>query len=111
MKRVASMINPSITTNHTAVHGTWTAEVTRLQASLGRITAQRESNNPCLVSFFEVPGDRDLHVNVIHRRETVSVKGWSGPAAVPDGFVLNRRFRTRGGILEHVREVLFAEPA
>ena len=105
------MKKASLTTNHTEVHGMWTAEVARLQASLAYLTEKRVPSSPCRVSFFEVPSDRDLHVNVIHQHEPVAVKGWSGPAAIADGFVLNRRFRTRAGILGHVEEVVFAAPA
>ena len=100
----------SLTTRH-AVHGMWTPEVTRLQASLARLTALRAPSSPCVVSFFQVENDRDLHVNVIHERQTVSVKGWSGPAAIPDGYVLNRRFHTQDGILSQVEAVVFADRA
>ena len=60
------------------------------------------------MSFFEVAGDTDLHVNVTHRHETVGVKGWSGPANLPDGFVHNRRFQDREVILPHIRAMVFA---
>jgi len=105
------MKKPTLTINHTPVHGMWTAEVTRLQASLTHLAGRRVPVNACVVSFFEVPGDRDLHVNVIHERQPAAVKGWSGPAAVRDGFVLNRRFHSRVGILGHVEEVIFASSA
>ena len=101
------MKKPPLTINHTPVHGMWTGEVTRLQASLAHLAGKRMPVSRCEVSFFEVPGDRDLHVNVIHEREPVAVKGWSGPAAVQNGFVLNRRFHSRAGILGHVEEVVF----
>lgn len=97
------------TTNHTLQTGSWSCDVSVIEKALGRVIAKRAITNDCRVSFFEVAGDSDLHVNVTHRHETVGVKGWSGPASMPDGFVHNRRFHDRGSILPHIRAMVFAE--
>lgn len=96
------------TANNTLRSGDWSSDVTALESALGRLIARRPITNECRVSFFEVPGDTDLHVNVTHRHETVGVKGWSGPASMPDGFVHNRRFQDRQSILPHIRAMVFA---
>jgi hypothetical protein len=96
------------TTNNTFHSGYWSADVTALERALGELIVKRPVTNDCQVSFFEVPGDADLHVNVTHRHETVALKGWSGPASTPDGFVHNRRFQDRQSILSHIRDMVFA---
>jgi hypothetical protein len=97
------------TTNNTLQSGYWSCDVTALEHAIGMLAATRPLTNDCRVSFFEVAGDTDLHVNVTHRHETVAVKGWSGPASMPDGFVHNRRFQDRQSILPHIRAMVFAE--
>jgi hypothetical protein len=97
------------TTNNTLQSGYWSCDVTALETAIAKLTAKRPLTNDCRVSFFEVAGDGDLHVNVTHRHETVGVKGWSGPASMPDGFVHNRRFQDRQSILSHIRAMVFAE--
>ena len=99
----------AITTNNTLQSGYWRCDVTALENALGEIIATRPLTDDCRVSFFEVAGDSDLHVNVTHRHATVAVKGWSGPAIMPDGFVHNRRFQDRQSILSHIRAMVFAE--
>lgn len=96
------------TTNNTVQSGYWSCDVTALESALGELISKRPGTNECRVSFFEVAGDSDLHVNVTHRHETVGVKGWSGPAIMPDGFVHNRRFQDRQSILSHIRAMVFA---
>ena len=107
----AARVSPAraTTANHTIESGYWSDDVTALQRAIGKLTAQRPVTNDCRVSFFEVPGDSDLHVNVTHRHQTVGAKGWSGPASMPDGFVHNRRFQDRQAILTHIRAMVFAE--
>jgi hypothetical protein len=97
------------TANNTLESGYWRCDVTALENALGKLIATRPLSNHCHVSFFEIAGDSDLHVNVTHRHETVGVKGWSGPASMPDGFVHNRRFQDRQSILPHIRAMVFAE--
>lgn len=96
------------TANNTLRSGLWSCDVTVLESALSRLIAKRPISNECRVSFFEVAGDTDLHVNVIHRHKTVGVKGWSGPASMPDGFVHNRRFQDRDAILPHISAMVFA---
>lgn len=97
------------TTNNTFQSGYWRSDVTALESALDKLIVNRPITNECRVSFFEVAGDADLHVNVTHRHETVAVKGWLGPAVMPDGFVHNRRFQDRQSILSHIRDMVFAE--
>jgi hypothetical protein len=108
---VPRRLSRATTANNTSVHGCWHTEVDRLELAIARLVANRPVPSACLVSFFEVPGDSQLHVNVTHDRQTVPVSGWSGPAALPDGFVHNRRFEDHQSILPHVREMVFAERA
>lgn len=96
------------TTNHTSQSGYWNSDVAAIERALGKLFVTRPVTNDCRVSFFEVAGDADLHVNVTHRHETVGVNGWSGPANMPDGFVHNRRFQDRQSILPHIRNMVFA---
>jgi hypothetical protein len=67
--------------------------------------------NACRVVFFEIAGDAHLHVNVTHRHQTTAVRGWAGPAKLPEGFVHNRMFgeTPSGQMLRHIREMVFAE--
>ena len=94
--------------NNTIHSGYWSSDVTALESALGKLIGKRPVTNECRVSFFEVAGDADLHVNVTHRYATVAVKGWAGPAIMPDGFVHNRRFQDRQAILSHIRDMVFA---
>jgi hypothetical protein len=66
--------------------------------------------NDCQIALFEIARDAHLHVNVTHRYPTRRVRGWAGPARVPDGFVHNRTFGdTRPSrIIRHIRDVVFA---
>ena len=96
------------TANNTLQSGYWNSDVAALECALGKLIVKRPVTNECRVSFFEVEGDADLHVNVTHRHETVAVKGWAGPAIMPDGFVHNRRFQDRQSILPHIRDMVFA---
>jgi hypothetical protein len=96
------------TTNNTFESGYWNSDVAALESALGKLIVKRPVTNECQVSFFEVAGDADLHVNVTHQHETVAVKGWSGPASTPNGFVHNRRFQDRQSILSHIRDMVFA---
>lgn len=96
------------TANHTVLSGYWSSDVAALESAIGKLAARRPTTNDCRVSFFEVAGDTDLHVNVTHQHQTVAVKGWAGPAVMPDGFVHNRRFQDRQAILPHIRAMVFA---
>jgi hypothetical protein len=98
-------------TNNTVAGGRWSADVEALEDAIKRVTARRPLTNACRISFFELAGDSDLHVNVTQRLETVPVIGWSGPAAIEGGFVHNRRFRDDRGVVGRIRDVMFAPRA
>jgi hypothetical protein len=72
--------------------------------------ADRPLTNDCRVVFFEIAGDGQLHVNVTHQHATRAVRGWAGPARLPDGFVHNRRFGDPPPrqIIRHIRNMVFA---
>jgi len=101
----------AITASHTLLTGVWTLDVKALETALGRITDARVSGD-CRVTFFEVIGDRDLHVNVT-RRSAGGVHGWAGPGITPDGTVYNRTFSRmpRYQVLRQIKEVIFAAPS
>jgi hypothetical protein len=95
-------------TNHTVAGGRWNADIHHFERAIERITARRPLTNACRISFFELAGDPDLHVNVTQQLKTVPVIGWSGPAAVEGGFVHNRRFRDDRGVVGRIQDVIFA---
>lgn len=103
---------PAITANHTLLTAAWTTEVKSLETALGRITDARVSSD-CQVTFFEVAGDKDLHVNVRRRYATTGVDGWAGPGSTPNGIVYNRTFgrMPRYQVLRQIKAVIFAAPS
>jgi hypothetical protein len=109
-KRLA--IAPVITANHTTLTAAWTADVKALATALGRITDARVSGD-CRVTFFEVAGDPQLHVNVTRRSAGKGVNGWAGPGAMSDGVVYNRTFSRmpRYQMLRQIKEMIFAAPS
>jgi hypothetical protein len=100
-----------ITTAHKLHTGSWTADVETLETAVGRFTENRPLTNDCRVVFFEVAQDRHLHVNVTHRHQTRAVRGWAGPASMPEGFVHNRTFAKTSPkrMIRHIRDMVFAE--
>jgi hypothetical protein len=107
---LATIARPTLTTTHTLITGAWTADVRAMETAVGRFTAKQPLTNACQVAFFEVARDGDLHVNVTHKYETAAVKGWAGPARLPQGFVHNRTFGDTppSRIVRHIREMIFA---
>jgi hypothetical protein len=99
-----------ITTRHSLRTNSWTADVEMMETAVGRLTADRPLANDCQVVFFEIPGDAQLHVNVIHQRPAMAVRGWAGPARVAEGFVHNQRFgdTTPRRMIRHIRDMVFA---
>jgi hypothetical protein len=97
------------TANNTSVHGRWHTDVGRFEVAISQLAGPVASAS--VVSFFELPSDSQLHVNVTHAHQTVAVKGWAGPAVLPHGFVYNRRFEDGQRILPHIRQMIFAERA
>ena len=100
----------AVTTSHTLLTGFWAADVEALEAAIGRFTADQPLTNDCRVSFFELAGDSQLHVNVTHQHPTKAVRGWAGPGITRDGFVHNRRFSGMlpSAIIRHIRTMVFA---
>jgi len=100
-----------VTAKHTLLTDTWTARVEALETAVGRFVADEPLTNDCQVAFFEIARDRHLHVNVTHRHPTRTVRGWAGPARLPDGFVHNRRFEEAplDQIVRSVRKMVDAE--
>ena len=100
----------SVTTSHTHLTGSWATDVETVEAAIGRFTAVQPLTNECHVSFFEIAGDGQLHVNVTHQHATKAVRGWAGPGITRDGFVHNRRFSVMlpSAIIRHIRAMVFA---
>ena len=100
----------AVTTKQALLSGVWSGHVQALETAVGRFKAERPLTNDCQVVFFEIPGDRQLHVNVTHRYATKAVAGWAGPGSVPSGFVHNRRFSDTQSsqVIRHVRNMVFA---
>ena len=109
MTRNSSGGNLSI--DHKLLTRSWTSDLEALEASIGRFAERRPLTNACRVVFFEIAGDAHLHVNVTHRHQTTTARGWAGPANMPEGFVHNRMFGVTpsGKMLRHIREMVFAE--
>lgn len=103
----------AITTGHTLLTDSWTAEVKTVEAGIRRFASGVSSTNNCHVAFFEIVGDGHLHVNVTHRYATKAVSGWAGPGRMPDGFVYNRTFNDRQSnrVIRHIRDMVFAAQA
>jgi hypothetical protein len=102
--------NNVVTTKHRLLTHAWTVEVQNLESAIGHFNVTRTLRNPCQVAFFEVAGDDELHVNITHRHQTAEVRGWAGPANMPEGYVHNRRFGdTRPAIMiRQIRQMVFA---
>jgi len=97
---------PAITSSHALLTDAWTKDVTALQAALGRIKADTPGGCDCCVTFFEVPGDRELHVSVTHQYPTDEGVG-ARPA--PHGIVADRTFvrMPRYQVLRQIRDMVF----
>ena len=100
----------AITTRHTLLTDSWTADVDTLETAVRKFHAGGRPANDCHVAFFEIAGDANLHVNVVHTRATTTKLGWSGPGDVPGGFVHNRMFgdEPMPQMIRHIREMVFA---
>jgi hypothetical protein len=100
----------AILTKHTLLTEAWTGQVQTIETAIRRFKADRHLANDCQVVMFEIPDDRHLHVNVMHKYPTAEVGGWAGPGRVPFGVVHNRRFgdTTTHQIIRHIRDMVFA---
>jgi hypothetical protein len=100
-----------VTTTCNLLTASWKADVRALESAVARFTLDRPLPNDCEVAFFEIAGDRHLHVNVTHKYQTTEVRGWAGPARLPEGFVHNRRFGDArpSQVTRHIRDMVFAD--
>jgi hypothetical protein len=110
MGRQLGIAARAVTTTHRNLTSSWTADVETLETAIRRFPAHGPLENDCQVVFFEIAGDRELHVNVTHQHQTVAVPGWSGPGKLPDGFVHNRRFvdTPPSKMIRQIRDMVFA---
>lgn len=88
----------------------WQDDASAIMADLRSFTRRRTLDHGCRVVLFELAGDRDLHVNVIHPHSTAAPAGWAGPGVTPGGFVHNRRFdyAESDRIARHIQEMVYA---
>ena len=100
----------AISASHHLLSNSWTADVEALEVAIGGFRADSDRPNNCDVVFFEIAGDRHLHVNVTHRYATNRVSGWAGPGKTPNGYIHNRRFAdtARSEMIELVRDMVLA---
>lgn len=100
----------AISARHQLLSDSWTADVEDLEWAIARFKTDLNVANKCEVVFFEIVGDRHLHVNVTHRHATKTVSGWAGPGHIPGGFVHNRRFddTPQNEMIRDIRDMVFA---
>ena len=100
----------NITTTQNLLTSCWRADVDNMEAAIRHFPSDLSSDDRCHIAFFEVPRDKELHVNVIHSQRTKPVRGWAGPADRPEGFVHNRRFdeQAPNQIVGFIRDMVFA---
>jgi hypothetical protein len=104
---------PAITVNHALLTGAWTRDVKALEEALRRLGMDPAGGDDCRVTFFEVAGDRHLHVNITRRSATAAVTGWAGPGTIADGVVYNQMFdrMPRYQLLRQLKHMIFAAPS
>jgi len=90
----------------------WIDDVSAVMVAIRNFAKRRTLQTSCRVVFFELAGDRTLHVNVIHAKGTTAPAGWSGPGVTADGFVHNRRFHREdpSAIARHIQGMMYAPP-
>ena len=101
----------AVTTERGLLTTSWTADVEILETAIGQFAAEQPLSGDCQVVMFEMAGDHQLHVNVVHQRSrTAVVRGWAGPGRLPVGCVYNRRFdgTPAGEMIRRIRDVVFA---
>jgi hypothetical protein len=111
--RAGEFTNTGITTSHQLLTSSWTADVERVERAISRSAADRPLAANCQVSLFEIAGDSQLHVNVVHHHPTVAVQGWAGPGRLAGTFIHNRRFGDTppSRMIRQIREMVFAARA
>lgn len=109
--RLSSSRTLSVVTRHSPVTAAWSPGVEAVKSALERSEeTQGAFTAECEVVLFEIPGDDQLHVNVIHAYPRAAPVGWSGPGRLAEGCVYNRRFphAPASQIIRRVREMVFA---
>ena len=96
----------SVITKRRLLTNDWTSNVADAEMAIARF----DRDSDCQVVFFEIAGDRHLHVNVIHRNQTETESGWAGPGNLAEGFVHNRMFKPAQarGMVRHIRNMVFS---
>jgi len=99
-----------ITTRRKLLTDLWASNVDIVENAIRRFRADGGPANGCQIAFFEIAGDRRLHVNVTHQNPTASANGWAGPARLPEGFVHNRTFDDMQPkqVIRHIRNIALA---
>ncbi len=102
-----------ITASHHLLTSSWKADVETVERAISRFTADRPLAADCQVVLYEMAGDGQLHVNVIHHHPTVAVHGWAGPGRLAGEFIHNRRFgdTSPSRMIRQIREMVFAPRA
>ena len=110
LERGGSPRGASVTTERALLTNSWTADVETVTTAIAGFTTDQRLASECKVMLFEMAGDAQLHVNVIHACERADVRGWAGPGRLPDGCVYNRRFADTPPkeIIRQIREMVFA---
>ena len=100
----------TVTTERALLTDSWTADVETVTTAIAGFTTHKRLANDCKVMLFELAGDAQLHVNVIHGCERADVRGWAGPGRLPDGCVYNRRFAGAppAEIIRQIRQMVYA---
>ena len=100
-----------VTTDRHLLSGSWKADVLAVESAVADFGLDGPMANDCHVAFFEIAGDKQLHVNVTHRYETTSPRGWAGPGRLRTGFVYNRRFSDarHSQVTRKIRDMVFAD--
>jgi len=100
----------TLTTAHALLTTAWTADVNVLEAALRRSSLDKRLNGSCHVTFFEVAGDSQLHVNVVHLHSTHDGSASLPASTPPDGVVGGRAFdrAPRYQILRQIRDMVLA---
>ena len=100
----------AITTHQQLLTNNWSADVQELETAVRAFAEVRDVRNDCGITFFELDGDKGLHVNVTHRHKTATARGWDGPASLDVGFVHNRTFDPASPetIVRDIRAMVFS---
>lgn len=99
----------ALTTTHALLTNVWTDDVKVLEGALRRSGGNGGLSGSCHVTFFEVAGDSQLHVKVMHMYPARELSGSAATVTPPDGFVYGRSFdrAPRYQLLRQIRNMVF----